>query len=177
MTTFQTPKGEVLLRKATLIDAPKVSELRREALASNPTSFGSSVEQPDRWSFQWAEQLINSPEDYSLLLIAEYQGDMFGMAVIRRPNGTKVSHGSTINSVYLKPEWRGFGIMQQILGQLQQWAMDRRLHFIKLGVTTINESAHRSYLRFGFVDYATEPKDLFFEGNYYDEYLMIKYLV
>jgi RimJ/RimL family protein N-acetyltransferase len=177
MTTLQTPKGEVLLRKANLIDAPKVSELRKEALANNPTSFGSSVEQPDRWSIQWAEQLITSPEDFISLVIAEYQGGIIGMAVIHRPNGTKVSHGSKITSVYLKPEWRGFGIMQQILGQLQQWAMDRRLHFIKLGVTTINKSAHRSYLRFGFVDYATEPKDIFFEGNYYDEYLMIKNLV
>lgn len=176
MPIHPTSQGDILIRQALPTDAKKLSTLRKMALEENPTSFGASVEQPERWSIQWAEDIINKPREINCLLVAEYGEELLGMSLIRRYPGPKEAHGSTINAVFIKKEWRGLGILQQMLLEMEQWAKGLSLKFIKLQVTTHNDKAHQAYLKFGFLDYGIEPMPLYYEGNYYDEYLMIKYL-
>jgi RimJ/RimL family protein N-acetyltransferase len=53
-----------------------------------------------------------------------------------------------------------------------EWARESGVVILKLGVMANNESAIRCYKRCGFTIYGTEPRALFCEGQYYDEYLM-----
>jgi hypothetical protein len=50
--------------------------------------------------------------------------------------------------------------------------MRRPLTLAKLGVAAINLSAIRCYERCGFITYGTEPRAVYYDGKYYDEYLM-----
>jgi RimJ/RimL family protein N-acetyltransferase len=52
------------------------------------------------------------------------------------------------------------------------WARARKVVIARLGVAAVNTSAIRCYERCGFETYATEPRALFHEGNYYDFHMM-----
>jgi len=41
-----------------------------------------------------------------------------------------------------------------------------------LGVAAVNRPAIKCYERCGFRTYGTEPRAVFYQGKYYDEYLM-----
>jgi RimJ/RimL family protein N-acetyltransferase len=56
------------------------------------------------------------------------------------------------------------------------WAKSRSVVIAKLGVAAVNQPAIRCYERCGFQIYGTEPRAVFVEGKYYDEYLMSKSL-
>jgi GNAT superfamily N-acetyltransferase len=52
--------------------------------------------------------------------------------------------------MYVEPDYRGQGIIQDILSQLLQWARDEGVNDFYLDVYTANESAVRAYEKFGF---------------------------
>jgi RimJ/RimL family protein N-acetyltransferase len=56
------------------------------------------------------------------------------------------------------------------------WAKARKIILVKLGVAATNISAIRCYERCGFSTYGTEPRAIFYEGKYYDEFLMSRSL-
>jgi len=55
-----------------------------------------------------------------------------------------------------------------------QWAREREVNIVKLGVLTASTSAIRCYQRCGFTIYGTEPRGIFYDGHYYDGYLMYR---
>jgi GNAT superfamily N-acetyltransferase len=52
--------------------------------------------------------------------------------------------------MYVEPDYRGQGIIQDILSQLLQWARDEGVNDFYLDVYTANEPAVRAYEKFGF---------------------------
>jgi len=94
------------------------------------------------------------------------------MTGIRRRESPKTKHSAGISGVYIRAEWRGLHIAEALIDSCVKWAKERRVNTIKLAVVTINTSAIHCYERCGFTTYGTEPRAIFHEGKYYDEYLM-----
>ena len=65
-------------------------------------------------------------------------------------------------------------IAEALLEACFDWARSQSVVIVKLAVVTENLPAIKSYQRMGFVTYGTEPRAIFYDGRYYDEYLMYK---
>ncbi len=98
------------------------------------------------------------------------------MMGIRRGETPKTKHGATIWGVYVRPQWRGLHIADSMIEACLTWAKSNGVNIIKLGVTAASASAVRCYQRCGFRIYGTEPRGIFYDGQYYDGYLMVRSL-
>ncbi len=168
---LHTAKGDVLIRTATLADADGYRTLRLEALQNHPTAFGQSYEtvlaQPQSY---WVERL--QPDPNLCLYFAEHEETLIGMTGIVRSNAPKARHNATIWGVYVNAAWRGQHIAEALIDSCLDWACANEVVIVKLAVVVDNPSAIRCYERCGFTIYGTEPQVLFYDGKYYDEYLM-----
>jgi len=98
------------------------------------------------------------------------------MTGIRRGKTSKTKHGATIWGVYVRPQWRGLHIAESLIDACLAWAKSNEVNIVKLGVTAASTSAVRCYQRCGFIIYGTEPRSIFYDGQYYDGYLMYRNL-
>src|SRR5512141_1310040 len=169
---FVTPRGKVLVREAKPADAIPFRELRLGALQDSPTAFSADYQKNLSHPFKhWVEMLTMQPEE-STILLAIHEGKLIGMTGIVRGNSPKTRHSAMIWGVYVKPEWRGMHIAEELIQSCLKWAKARKIVLAKLGVVSVNTSAIRCYERCGFKVYGTEPQAIFYEGKYYDELLM-----
>jgi RimJ/RimL family protein N-acetyltransferase len=172
----ETDKVQVAIqiRQAAIEDAPRLRDLRLEALAGHPQAFtsdygSSSKEEPTVW-VERLERYAKSVDE--ALQIAVAGDDLVGMTGIYRDPRPKIRHAATIWGVYVKPGWRGLGIGDQLVNACLDWAREHEIIFVRLAVITPNVSAIQCYQRCGFSVYGIEPKSLLWEGRYYDELLM-----
>lgn len=167
-----TVKGDVLIRAATLADVDSYRALRLEALKNHPTAFGQNYEESlARPREYWVERLAQKRDEVALRF-AEYENQLIGMTGIFRPAGVKARHSATIWGVYVIPAWRGLHIAEAMIHACLDWAKVQKITIVKLAVITANQSAKRCYERIGFTTYGVEPQAIFYNGKYYDEYLM-----
>ena len=176
--TLTTPKGPVAIRPAVPEDAVPVRELRLEALAGAPEAFGMDY---DRAAAETTAQWENRISAYAaqatgLICVAAAQGRLVGMAGLYREDRAKTRHSGTIWGVYVTPDWRGLHIAEALIEACLAWGRERGIVVAKLGVITANAPAIRCYTRCGFTVFGIEPKTIFYNGEYYDELLMAKFL-
>jgi ribosomal protein S18 acetylase RimI-like enzyme len=176
ITTIATPRGKVIIRPAGPIDAVQFSELRQENLRDHPTFFGSSYEARENCSEEWAIKILQSNPLEGSSFVAENEHKLLGMTSIRRSLNVKLRHWASIKGVYIQPDWRGLGIVDGLFEACFEWAKKQQLVLVKLAVVTSNPTAIKAYRRLGFSIYGVEPKVIFYEGLYYDEYLMARAL-
>jgi predicted GNAT family acetyltransferase len=174
IATLFTPKGDVTIRKAGLADTTSLSELRMEALRDNPTVFGSSFDARENCTPEWAFRVLGADPQESSIFVAGNKQELTGMAAIRRFSGQKIRHSATIGSVYIQPDWRGFGIVDALFQACFEWARAQQIVIIKLAVVTTNPAALKAYQRLGFTVYGSDPKVILHAGVFYDEYLMAR---
>jgi RimJ/RimL family protein N-acetyltransferase len=162
----------IIIRNADPTDVVLFRELRLEALKNHPTAFGSDfTESAQKPQAYWEERLkLNSHEQ--ALFFAEHNGELIGMTGIFRSLSKKNMHSADIYGVYVKPGWRGRRISQTLVNACLNWAREQGVVIVKLAVVTDNLSAIRCYKKCGFTTYGREPKALYYDGKYYDEYLM-----
>ena len=171
----QTPKGIVTLRDASLADAERFRDLRLFALQDSPTAFSADYELNARQPMVfWKNRL--KPDEHGIIFVAEHEEQLIGMTGIRKGESSKTKHGAGIWGVYVRPEWRGLHIAEGLIDQCCEWAKLRGVQIVRLAVVSTNDSAVRLYERSGFNVYGTEPRALFYDGQYYDEHLMFKSL-
>ena len=168
---FESTRGTINIREATPSDVIQYRELRLGALEDSPTAFSAdfqaNLNQP--MSF-WEGRL--SFNEHGTIFFAIFENNLIGMTGIRRGESPKTKHSANIWGVYIHPEWRGLHIAEALIEACVSWAKLREVNIVKLGVTTTNTSAVRCYERCGFTIYGNEPHAMWYEGNYYDEYLM-----
>ena len=180
--SLTTPRGEILIREASPTDAVAFRELRLGALQDSPIAFSADYQKnlnhpPTHW-----EEMLTMHADESAIFLAEHRGsgaksamdqkDLIGMTGIARGGSPKTRHSAWVWGVYVKPEWRGLHIAEELIRACFAWAKDRRIVIAKLGVAAINQSAVRCYERCGFKVYGTEPRALYYDGQYYDFHMM-----
>lgn len=171
---FTTQRGKVLIREALPTDAARFRELRLEALRDHPIAFTSDYQKnlnhPPQY---WVDTLTMQPDE-STIFLAVNEVDLIGMTGIARSNSPKTMHSAWVWGVYVKSEWRGLHIAEELIDCCLAWAKARKVALVKLGVAAINQPAIRCYERCGFKVYGTEPGAILYEGKYYDEHLMYR---
>ncbi|HEY3312077.1 MAG TPA: GNAT family N-acetyltransferase [Anaerolineales bacterium] len=172
IATISNSRGKISIRQAEPADAVPFSELRLQALHDNPTVFGSSYEARENCSPEWALDILSADPQQQASFVAESGGILLGMTSIRRNHKQKVRHSAGIAGVYVRPEWRGLGIVDALFKACFEWAQNQQVIIVKLAVVTTNPAAFHAYQRLGFSVFGTEPKVIYYDGVYYDEYLM-----
>jgi len=161
------------IRKLNEEDAQMSQELRLKALKTDPEAFGSTYEREVDFLLEQVASRI-APTKNRFVLGAFHNGELVGTVTFMRESGIKMYHKGNIFGMYVKPECRGMGIGKALLVELiEQSKRCEGLEQINLAVVTDNFSAKKLYESLGFEVYGTERNALKFEGNYYDEYLMV----
>lgn len=170
--SFQTRRGSVVIAEAQPSDAILFRELRLEGLQDSPVAFSADYQRNLSHPAKYWEDLLTTHPDESAMFLAKHEENLIGMTGIARGGSPKTRHAATIWGVYVKPEWRGLHIAEELIRMCLVWAKARNVVIAKLGVATANTSAIRCYKRCGFGIYATEPRAIFYEGKYYDFHMM-----
>jgi len=168
-------RGAVLIREAKPTDAIRYRELRLNALLDSPTAFSADYQINLRHPVSFWESRLTSDE-YGIMFLAEHENALIGMTGVRKGESPKTRHGAYVWGVFVCPPWRGLHLAEALISTCADWARERDVVILKLGVMANNASAIRCYERCGFTIYGTEPRALFYEGQYYDELLMYRSL-
>lgn len=123
------------------------------------------------------EERANHPEDdpNQTIFFAVADDQLVGMCGIFRGTSPKTRHGATIWGVYIRPAWRGQKLVDQLIQACLAWARRQEVQLVKLAVVTTNTAAIRCYVRCGFAVYGVEPQAICYDGQYYDELLMVQH--
>lgn len=171
-----TARDRIIIRDATPADAMSFRELRLEALRDSPTAFTEDYEKNLSHPATYWEDRLTMDGDEQTIFFAEHEGKLIGMTGIARGRSPKTRHSAWIWGVYVTPEWRGLRIAEELIHACYTWAKTRNIVIVKLGVAATNTPAIRCYKRCGFSTYGMEPRAIFYESNYYDEFLMSRSL-
>jgi RimJ/RimL family protein N-acetyltransferase len=172
--TITTPRGIVIIRQGQESDAPAYRELRLEALRNHPEAFSADYEVNEKHPMIYWVNRMRSLGDENMMFFAVHGNDLIGMCGIFRGDSPKTRHNATIVSVYVKSEWRGLRIADELVAACMEWARLKGMTIVELGVVTTNTGAIRCYERCGFTAYGTEPQALCINGTVYDELLMAR---
>ena len=87
------------------------------------------------------------------VLVAEMDGQVIASGYIKIEAGKdyhKHDRYGYIGFVYVRPEYRGKGVVQQIMNGLNDWAKSKGISEVRLEVYAENASAVRAYEKSGF---------------------------
>ena len=96
----------------------------------------------------WISEMIRAGEQ--LVLVAEAHGEVVGNVLVSVDRGAATEHIGVL-SILLGSGWRDVGIGSELVVAAQQWAADRSLRKLSLGVFPDNERAIAVYEKHGFV--------------------------
>lgn len=145
--------------------------LRLEALKRDPTAFGSSYEEERKLSeADWKKRTKNA-------LFALSNNKPVGMIVYVFSNKIKTKHIANIFGVYTQEKYRNQGIGKKLIeSALLEIRRNRSIMKIDLTVNPKQKSAVKLYKKYGFKVVGVLKKDLFVNGQFYDELVMEKFL-
>ena len=169
---MSTPRGRISIRQSKPEDASNFRELRLGALQDSPTSFSMDYEKALNQPLKYWEDMLTMNDQESTIFLAGSDDQLVGMTGIVRGRSQKTHHSADVWGVYVKPQWRGLHIAEELIRCCLAWAKARSVVIARLGVTTINKSAIRCYERCGFQIHASESRALLYEDQYYDFYMM-----
>ena len=162
-------------------DGPRLRELRLEAMRLNPLAFTADLAEAEaRPAEYWddvAERGGLSAIGPHVIVVAESRGELVGMTGVWTPAQPKLAHSGSIWGVYVREPARGRGIGEAMIHAALDWARECGLVSVRLSVVATNHSAKRCYERCGFTVYGVEPMAVKWEGQFYDEFLMVCRLV
>ncbi len=168
-----TPRG-IIIRQGQESDAQAYRELRLEALHNHPEAFSADFAIYDKQPMTYWTERLHSLEDERMIYFADCNDSLVGTCGIYRGDSPKTKHSGTIVGVYVKSEWRGLRIADEMIAACIVWARLHKIRIVKLGVNTANTSAIRCYTRCGFTTYGTEPQAIYANSRMYDELLMAR---
>lgn len=110
----------MIFRLATPSDVPALCELL-EILFAIEADF-----EFDAPSARRGFELFFAHPDRAAIFVAEEAGEVIGMCSAQITISTaRGGYSAWIEDVILKPEFRGCGLMPQLLGELEKWARER----------------------------------------------------
>jgi ribosomal protein S18 acetylase RimI-like enzyme len=143
--------------------------LRLEALASNPTAFGSSVEdEATLTEADWRRRTENA-------FFALSDEKPIGLIVLRVNPRLKTRHVAEIFGVYVRASERGKGVGKLLLeSALKEAEGIAEVVKIRLNVNPEQRAAVELYRKAGFTVVGRLRRELKVEGRFYDELVMEK---
>src|ERR1700722_6723666 len=141
-------------------DAIRFRELRLEAFRGHPEAFGTDYEDdlalPDS---VWSDRMRKAMTDPNhAIVVADAEGQLVGMTGVWRDVGRKVRHNATIWGVYVRQEYRGRKVGQQMIEAVLNWCRTKEARMVRLTVTTSNTAAIACYVACGFHVYGVGPE-------------------
>jgi len=142
--------------------------IRLEALKNMPEAFGSSFEEESNLLDNDFQETLNKNNVFG----AFHNDELIGCAAFRCLNSVKTRHRGILWGMYIKPEYRGVGVADNLLKTIILFAKTK---VVQLHLTCVanNNSAVKFYLRNGFEIYGTASRALQIDKQYYDELLMV----
>ena len=155
-------------------DARAYQEVRLSSLKINPEAFASTYEREVEFSLETIEERLEPVKNKFVLGAFDHNGSLVGIITFMRENGLKTSHKENIFGMYVVPETRGQGLGKMLMAELIKKAKNcNGLEQINLTVISGNNSAKKLYKSLGFEVYGVEKNGLKFNGQYFDEELMV----
>jgi ribosomal protein S18 acetylase RimI-like enzyme len=166
--------NDISIRFIRETDLGPFKALRLEALREHPQAFGADYEeslaQPESF---WVERVQKAASDPSgSIVLADAGSELAGMLGVWRSTGKKNQHSANIWGVYVRPQYRGRKLTEQMMGQALDWCRSHGVRNVRLSATTHNAAAVRCYQRCGFAVYGVSPEEIRIGDTYYDELLM-----
>lgn len=166
---------QVTVREAQEEDVEALFDLHVEALRRHPEAFAAEPDQVEGDRNGWTGRLRrNSLTGMGTICLAESPEGIVAMSGIFRRVLTKMQHTASIWGMYVRPEWRGQGLGEQLLEANLAWARVHDVRIVRLAVVADNGPAIRCYLKQGFTVYGVEPEALYYDGRYLDELWMAR---
>ncbi|MFV2003481.1 MAG: N-acetyltransferase family protein [Paracoccaceae bacterium] len=162
---------EVEIRRLDVDDLELWKAIRQAALETAPRAFGRTL----------AGHLALSDAEHArrltcnVILAAFVAGEIVGSVGWRAIDLVTESHRGKINSVFVQPEFQGRGVSDALMRALLGDATGAVLQ-LELAVTVGQDRAIAFYRRHGFEIFATIPRALCHDGEFFDEHLMLRYL-
>jgi RimJ/RimL family protein N-acetyltransferase len=155
-------------------DAQLYHKLRLNSLRINPEAFGSTYEREASFSLETVAERIKPTKDKFVLGAFDASGSLVGIVTFMRENSLKTAHKGNIYGMYVAPEMRGNGLGKSLMLELIRKARDcEGLEQINLTVVSENDFAKKLYKFVGFEVYGIERNALKYNGQYFDEQLMV----
>lgn len=155
-------------------DAQLYQELRLSSLKVNPEAFGSTYEREVKFSLETVVERLKPTNDKFVLGAFEVSGSLVGMVAFMRESSIKTAHKGNVYGMYVAPEMRGKGLGKSLILELIRKTKDcDGLEQINLTVVSNNDSAKKLYKSVRFEVYGVERNALKFNGQYFDEDLMV----
>ncbi|MCY9660638.1 GNAT family protein [Paenibacillus chondroitinus] len=158
-------------------DAELYQELRLKALKLSPEAFGSTYEREVQFSLETFVERIKPMDGKFVLGAFDEHGSLVGSVSFVRDSGMKSSHKGNVYGMYVAPEAGGQGLGKKLMLELVRRASSYEgLEQINLIVLSENVIAKKLYKSLGFEIYGVERKALKYNGQYFDEDLMVLYI-
>lgn len=155
-------------------DAQLYQQLRLSSLKVNPEAFGSTYEREVKFEVETVVERLKPTKDKFVLGAFDDSGSLVGIATFMRENSLKTAHKGNVYGMYVAPEMRGKGLGKSLMLELIRKTRDcDGLEQINLTVVSKNDSAKKLYMSVGFEVYGVEQNALKFNGQYFDEDLMV----
>ncbi|MEM1116016.1 MAG: GNAT family N-acetyltransferase [Bacteroidota bacterium] len=149
----------LVIRRLVPDHAARYRALMLAAYAEAGGAFTSTVAERETLPLAWWEsRLSNDPEAVERVLGAFVDGDLVGVAGLRRARRLRTRHKATLFGMVVQPAHRGRGIgralVEAVLGEA---ASEPGVLVVQLTVTEANAAARRLYEACGFAAFGTEP--------------------
>jgi len=162
----------VLIRQAALSDAENLLNCIKTYI---PTSnYIPKLESEIKLTVDQEKEWINSflIYDNSLLLVAEYEGEIIGNIDLTG-NRRKIMEHTAVIGMGMLQEWQNIGLGTALLSAIIEWAKNNPiLELIWLQVYTENESGLNLYRKMGFVENGIIKNFFKKDNNYFHNLTM-----
>jgi ribosomal protein S18 acetylase RimI-like enzyme len=166
------PKPEPEIRLLTCADASAYRDIRLEGLRRHPEAFASTFEDEQETPLERFREQIAQSQIFGAVLAQK----LVGVVGLRAHAEAKLRHKATIWGMYVRQEARQCGIGERLIHAAVAHAPGH-VEQLQLAVVTDNEAARRLYAKAGFIAYGHQVNALKHSGRYYDDVLMVKFLV
>jgi len=140
---------EIEIRKAVESDIDILLEFE-QGIVKAERPFDNSLKDGEIHYYDLIE-LIKSEKAEVLLAIVNGEAVGSGYAkILKAKSYQKFEEFSYLGFMYVKPEFRGYGINQKILQSLIKWSKEQGLTEVQLDVYEENSIAKKAYLKAGF---------------------------
>ncbi|NQX58400.1 GNAT family N-acetyltransferase [Paenibacillus qinlingensis] len=158
-------------------DAKIYHELRLSALQISPEAFGSTYEREVHFTLEMVADRIKPTSGKFVLGALDEQGSLVGSVSFVRESSLKTAHKGNVYAMFVAMNQRGQGLGKKLLNELIRRASEcEGVEQINLAVISHNDAAKKLYNSLGFKVYGVEHNALKYNGQYYDEDLMVRRL-